>query len=426
MRGIQQLKRKLKDGTTALFYRVQIKRKRDNLHVDRFFEDFEEAREFLLANMSKTGQSKVRLLEELKKETAQKFISDFLNNNFEMFSENYIKDYIEPLYNKFDKTTAIGKAKLRGLANTKSFFKTINNTLVPKTEPIEDPNNPLQVFQLSGNPIVKFGELKPTEINSYILNQYIKIRLKTVQPVSVEREIQHISNLFKKLKFLDARLKSIRLPEYDKDLLNKKISQRKRKSFRIKESDLQTIQEAIENYSNPELGWIISLMLHTGGRRAEVCLLTWEDVDEDAGEIRFFDTKNGKDRIVYMTEEARKIIQNVRAYNKRFEDNRLFSYTVLGFDGSYTKLIKDLFDNNKISEKITSHRFRKECISRLIMKAKGNYLILAEILGVANVENLEKKFSAVIAEKPETQADILKQVGHSSANITKQYYFSLK
>lgn len=426
MRGIQQLKRRLKDGTTALHYRVQIKRKRDNLHVDRLFEDFEEAREFYLANLSKTGQAKIKLLEEIKKETAAKFIADFLNNTFEMFSETYIKEYIEPQYKHLDKNTASGKAKLRGLSNTKSFFKTINSTLIQKVQPGEDLSDPMQRFALTGNSIVRFGELKPNEINTYILNEYIKVRLQSVQPVTVERELQHISNLFRKLKFMDIRQKNIRLPEFDKDLISDKIAQRKRKNFRIKSSDLDAINKAIEDYSNPELGWIVSLMLNTGGRRAEVCLLTWEDVNEESGEIRFFDTKNGKERTVYMSDEARKVIESVRANNNKYADNRLFSYTVLGFDGSFTKIIKDLYDKKLISEKITSHRFRKECISRLVLKAKGNYLLLAEILGVSNVENLEKKFSGVATDKPDTEKDILRQVGHSSSNITKQHYFSLK
>lgn len=425
MRGIQVIQRKLKSGEKVTQYRVQIKRKSDGVREDKLYDDFNEAREFLLANMSKTGRSRIDLLEELKKESAAKFVADFFHNTFEMFSEAYITDYIKPQYRSYDKTTAYGKAKLRGLSNTKSFFKTINATLVQeiKEEDLDESLNPLWFGR---NPPQKFGSLKPNQITSHVLNEYIKVRLKSVQPVTVEREVQHISNLFKKLKYIDPRLKHIQFPDFDKGLLSSKRTPKNRNKFLIKNSDLEAIRAAIENYSNPELGWIISLMLHTAARRGEICLLTWEDVDEDRGEIRFFHTKNGQDRFIHMSDEVRKIIENIRKFNPHYSDNRLFSYTVLGFDGSYTKLIENLFEKKLISEKITSHRFRKESISRMVIKAKGNYLLLAEILGISNVDNLKKKFDAVNIQNPETDDEILKHIGHTSANITKRHYFSLR
>ena len=59
---------------------------------------------------------------------------------------------------------------------------------------------------------------------------------------------------------------------------------------------------------NAKLRLYIVAALHTGGRRAELLRLTWNDVDVRQRTITFRDTKNGDSRTVPMTETIRTIL----------------------------------------------------------------------------------------------------------------------
>ena len=156
-------------------------------------------------------------------------------------------------------------------------------------------------------------------------------------------------------------------------------------------------------------------MLLTAMRRSEVVLLKWSQIQGDFIEL---DQTKTKPRTVFLTKEAKDLIQSIPRYPAR---DRLFKYTVLGFDGSYTKWLKD----HGFSD-ITSHKLRKEAISNFVERiGSDNSLLIAEILGIQSVRKLEEN----IKQMPETirnQNDLLKSVGHSNADITKRHYFSMK
>lgn len=419
-RGIQRLTRTLKDGSVKTQYRVQINRKRDGLHVDQLLDDPQEALELLRASLSKTGRGKILLIQELQKEMIANAVDQFLNWNFEKFTERYINEYLRSRIRELDELTPFGKLKFRNFNNTLSFFKTINNTEVKKLSSNDDLGfNPLH---LQNHKIVRFGDLKPREITTEILNEYIKTRLQKVKVSSLERELTFISNVFKKLQYLDTRLKDITLPKFDKDLikLNKPLT--RKKPQRITDKQIEAIEDGIKKHKNPEMGFIIALALQTGMRRSELIMLTWDEIDLEKSKFLLMNTKNDQSREIYITKEAREILEEIKANGKQYEDGRVFgSYSsVAGFEGSFSKMMKDL----KLD--ISFHRFRKEAISRMILKVKGSSLLLAEILGISNVEKFAKKHNVKDVSSPENEKDVLEQVGHSSANITKKHYFSLK
>jgi integrase len=58
---------------------------------------------------------------------------------------------------------------------------------------------------------------------------------------------------------------------------------------------------------------LVELLAYTGGRIEEACFVTWGDVDFMRGTVRFTKTKNGDERAVPMIEEARALLEKMRA-----------------------------------------------------------------------------------------------------------------
>jgi integrase len=62
-----------------------------------------------------------------------------------------------------------------------------------------------------------------------------------------------------------------------------------------------------------ESGDLVELLAYTGGRIEEARHVTWGDVDFTRGTVRFIKTKNGDERTIPMIEEARALLERMRA-----------------------------------------------------------------------------------------------------------------
>lgn len=412
-RGVQKLTRKNKDGTQVVSYRVQIKRK--TLKIDQLFDDVKDAIDFLNTTKTKLGLKKIhlRLVED---EETLKEMKEFLEDPpFSMYIQRYIEDYVKPKYLNVDTTTAEGKLKYRNFKNTLSFFKTIENTKVAFKE---TSNADITFPQFSSMFKKELGQLKIEEISENVINSYVLERAKRgLKAISIQREITFISNVFNKIKYLNSSKKHISNPtrNYDRDLLAN-AQPTKKKSFRFADGQKEEFLKAIEQHSNPDFIFIVKLMLLTAMRRSETVLLKWSQIFEN--QIELLDTKTDS-RFVYLTKEAQELIQSIK---KKPNQDRLFNYTVLGFEGSYTKFLKD-----KGMQDITSHKLRKEAISNFVEKIGAeNSLLIAEILGISSIRKLEENIKQMPSSGLSSQNAVLKSVGHKNSNITKKHYFSLK
>lgn len=415
-RGIQEISRKNKDGTPVTKYRVQINRK--NFKQDRLFESLDEAVEFLNASKSATGQKQIHLLEEQQK-TELKIIQDFISNpTIEAYIKSYIETYVDPRFADCDPKTAEGKIKLRNKASIIGFYSTIKKTIINERSDENFPISKLIYKHYDGKKA--FGEFKPKQITEIEINEYIKARRKAgIKPISIQREITAISNLFKKLKYLDPDLKSIPNPtrDYDRDLLKTSGGMISKKVHRITDEDKKKFFELLDNYPNPELGWISKLMLFTAMRRTEAVLLKWSQIFEK--HIYLEHTKSGKPRIVYLTPEAKELLNSIP---KKEGQDRLFTYSVLGYDSNFYRVMED---NNLKHIKI--HGLRKEAISGFIERiGANNSLLISEFLGFASVRKIEEHIETQIPAGLSTQEELLRSVGHSNPAITQNHYFSLK
>lgn len=192
VRGIQEIQWNRKDGTVGTAYRVRITRKDFKGQRSKVFDNFNEAKEYL--TLSKTVRGK-RLIYSVKQSEEEKYKLDNENRNnftFEHFTRLYIRDYIETK----PSTTELQR---RSKANIISFFNTILRTsILDRTSTyqdkeelgIGDPDNPIYKF---------FGTYDIRKINPIDINNYIRTRKRMgMKPISIQREITQISNVFNK------------------------------------------------------------------------------------------------------------------------------------------------------------------------------------------------------------------------------------
>lgn len=417
--GLYEVRQTKKDGTVVLSYRVRIVRK--NFKIDKVFpeSDLQQAIELINASKSVTGKNQIKLLEE-KNKLYEQAISDYMSDPpLSLYIDRYIEKYINPKYANIDLKTDEGKFKFRNYKSTKSFFNQIKATEIKKAGGKEWELSKLIYQHIDGKK--KFGDFKPSEITEFEINEFITELLKNgLKPISVQRYLTHISNVFKKVRYLNPDLKSLRNPclDYDRDLLKEHGNLITKKPFRFTDEDKKKLFEELEKYSNPELKWIIELMLFTALRRSEVVLLKWSQISENSIYLTY--TKSGRPRTVYLIPQAKELLKSIP---KRPNEDRIFSYSVLGFDGSLVKFME------RIGIKTKSHGFRKESISNFIEEiGAGNSLLIATFLGLASVKKLEETIDKehILNPNLSTQADVLKSVGHQNSSVTQNHYFSLK
>jgi integrase len=362
-RGIQVIERANKQGAITTKYRVQLNRR--GFKLDKLFDDLNEAIEVVNASKSITGKRAIKLEQRIKIEEDRIINDFFLNNNFKHYCIECINSYQKPRFAEYDKDSAKGKFKIRNLENISYLSNSICvRRIKPDPTELDTYGLDIKVFEnLIENK--KFGDFKPIEITNNVLNKYIRKRLADgVKPRTIDNELQFIRNVFKKMPDIDTRLKDIKIPQHDRDLLLANTKKRKKFSFRFTEEDKDKFIKAIENYSNKEFGLIVKLALMTGLRRNEVVLLEWSQVKRN--HLALTDVKN-EDRTVFLTPKAINLISQI----PRTTSNRLFNYTVDGFASSFKYVMRRAGLSH-----IKTHGLRKEVISQFITEIGASNSLL--------------------------------------------------
>lgn len=133
---------------------------------------------------------------------------------------------------------------------------------------------------------------------------------------------------------------------------------------------------------NPDLHDMALLSLHTGARAGEVFSLEWPDVDMDAGQIVFRDTKNKDSRHVYMSEAVRGMLED----RQQKADMDKTPYIFPGKKGQKVKDISRTFEriisesglNDGITDrrqKFTFHNLRHSAASWLVQAGTPLYTV---------------------------------------------------
>jgi integrase len=140
------------------------------------------------------------------------------------------------------------------------------------------------------------------------------------------------------------------------------------------------------------------LSLDTGLRAGEIFSLTWENVNQDAGQIRVVDPKSGRNRTAYMTERVKDML---KALDGR--QGLVFPSRTGGKIGQISKTvaraIADLGLNDGISDprnKATFHSLRHTFASRLV--ANGTDLFTVKELMGHSTLSMTERYSHVANE----------------------------
>ena len=442
-KGVQKLTRTTREGIVVTSYRVQMNRK--GLQVNKLFADLETATTFLNEQRKNLGLKPTPLIFDVNKSLesyeGQLILQRILGTVEPLFSDyvsQYLKTYIEPKFpticpviNEEKKIRLINKVSSKRYSQ---LFKTAEDKKLYRQY-----YNIVKFYEIIGSQYVFLGtdkgigafhktnaekkrlndctieEITPNVLNSYIVNRTASHKRRG----TIERELTFISNIFTNLKYFNEKYLTHDNPvlRIDKKLLG--FAQKpKKRFFRFEEEQLEQYLSVIDAYSNKDMSHIIKLILYTGMRRSEVVLLKWSQIYENYIEL---ETTKTDPRTVFLTKKAKDVLTQIP---RNPNQDRLFKYTVSGFEGSYTKLLKA-----HGMEDITAHKLRKEAVSKFIEQIGGqNSLLIAEILGISNMRHLEKTIKEIEKDRPtlDTQQGVLKSIGHKNPSITNKHYFSLK
>lgn len=402
-----------------VYFRVKMNKAKQGLKIDKTFTVYEEAVEFLNACKNKIGKKQVKTFLEVE-DNVKQIISNYIKKPpISEYLKRYIELYIDNKYEKLDERIAKDKYKLRQKKSHISILNVcINTEFKHKTS---NDNYELSELIFKDSEETTLGKLKPTEITTEDVNNLIlAFRKQNLTPSTISTYLSKMSVFWRKLPSLDTTLADIKNPflTYDKDLINNGNKRYRKKPFRFDKEKLKTVARIIRNHNprdkSKDFGNIIHLMYKLGLRRQEAILLEKSQIFDNPPHI-FIQSKDAE-RIVYLNDRQWRFVKSLIKPNQE----RLFKYEVLGFDGVFIKS----FDDTGIDQ----HSFRKDYISRMVEKIGiSNSILLSEVLGFTTPRAIEK-LKGVFPEGSElsTQKELLSQIGHSSSRITAEFYYSRK
>ena len=332
---------------------------------------------------------------------------------------HYAKVYIE---NYVDTVVIDTPMRKKVLHSIRSGLKTFCNTEIVIDK---DLSNDEGKYIFTAQIDVKMGDLNLLELTPIHLDKYVSKRLNTerqgtgttIKKSTVITEISLVKQFFTMLKKIDYE----KFNNYDYERIFNNIDRkplknsRTKREFTIKGDDEINLMKAIESYSNPELRRIILLSLYTGMRNSEVLTLKFNQIKLNENHIALIQTKSGKPRKVFLTQQARDLIVefDIKDFNS---DKNIFKYTLGGFEGAFRH-----FRKIHNLEHIRTHDFRRTLITNILKKiGQENSVLVSEILGISNIQNMISEYSTSEV-KLDTQKDLQNSVGHSKDSTTKIY-----
>lgn len=434
IRGVQTISKTLKDGTTKTRYRVQIKNK--DIKVDKYFDDPLDAREFLLLSKSQYGRKGILQVLNGDDRKGHRLVTDNIQQPpLADYFEIYVHRYIQPKFKSYleqKDPTPESKFKLRQLRAEICMFKKIRFTRIKikgRTHTIENEYGEVVdksqlLFKARSDGYYNFGMLKPQEITSIEINEFVKVLLEEgLAPSSVESYVGKLSNVYKKMKFMDEGLANLPNPcqFIDKDLIKAyKSNYQKPPPKIISPIEEKRLFEVLSQRENEDLFNAIKFMLYTGIRRSELVLLYKQNTYDTF--IYIYTNKSNRPRTVHLIPEAQAIVKVM--LSKYPDVEQVFPFvSVASFASQFLKCMR----KNKM-EHIKLHSLRKTFISRLVREIGAkNSLLIAQIMGnkSQNIERAIARLPIIEGGEISNQEQLLRQVGHSNSRVTEEHYLNL-
>jgi integrase len=408
-RGILSVMWKNTDGSKSLRYRVRIVRK--TFKADRYFDTPDAAVEFLATSKSKVGRENI-----VKQSGARLALKAFQMAPTLSF---YLSAYQARYGTVPEDASAVKKRNAKALEYQLDSIKAVE---LPYRSGYQVETATMRT--LLTYPTKKFSDFKLEEITTQVATDFIDERLKSVSPASVQRQINIIQSFFEKLRHIDpvafASLTENPFKNADKSRLKGANVKRDVRLEDFGEKAEEKLFAELAKCQNPAMTQIVALTLATGMRRSEVLYLEWERVRFAQNFIVLDDTKTTP-RKVFLTDQAKAILSTIKGNNEA--TGRLFSYTLEGFSTNWQRVVE--------RAKLKGFRFhdlRREFISRLVeMLASPSALAVSEAVGFADVRHVQKQFiepeqtRRIFRRGVKSETDLLKVVGHTTAQTTKRY-----
>jgi integrase len=178
---------------------------------------------------------------------------------------------------------------------------------------------------------------------------------------------------------------------------------------RLAADEEELLLKACDGHSNPMLGWIARIALHTGMRAGEIKSLRRDQVDLERRVVRLSDTKNGSARTVPLTREATRVFRAALDHEIRPKDTQLIFWGEPGrdrvrrpyeFRPAWHRTIKAAG-----LEGFRFHDLRHEAVSRLVEAGLGDQEVAA-ISGHKSMQML-RRYTHLRAEDLVSRLDSL-------------------
>lgn len=174
----------------------------------------------------------------------------------------------------------------------------------------------------------------------------------------------------------------------------RKPSPGKGRERRLKKDEEDRLLRAAKQQSNPFVGWIIRLALHTAMRKGEIVSLVLDSVDMDKKTIFIRDTKNSLVRTVPMSGSAFETMKEIMAYHDRPDDTDLVFPGNPGKNGERPKpyIVNKAWVRTLEIAEIEGFRFhdlRHEATSRLVEAGFSDQQV-ASITGHSSMQMLKR------------------------------------
>lgn len=139
---------------------------------------------------------------------------------------------------------------------------------------------------------------------------------------------------------------------------------------RLSQDEEQRLLNAIDEHSNPMLGWIVRIAVETGMRSSEITSLTLGQVNLQKRIVTLLETKNTMPRTVPLTLEAVEQFQQATNNPVRPPDTNLVFFGEPGRDGTrkpytFNKIWMQIKENVGLKD-LRFHDLRHEAVSRFV------------------------------------------------------------
>jgi integrase len=196
----------------------------------------------------------------------------------------------------------------------------------------------------------------------------------------------------------------------------RKPSPGKGRDRRLSQAEEKRLLQAVDQHSNPMLGWIVRIAVETGMRQSEILNLRTAQVDLTSRVARLTDTKNNSSRTVPLTKGAASAFKEALENPLRPKTSDLIFFGEPGRDGvcrpyQFAKIWAGIKESVQIAD-LHFHDLRHEAVSRLVERGLSDQEV-ASISGHKSMQML-RRYTHLRAEDLVAKLDSLASRGKSA------------